>query len=54
MPSDEGKKEFISRIADHRTNKTGTGASIFAKEMSDFGKYLFASFKDGSNILGHL
>ena len=54
LPSDEDKKEFVCRVNDHRANKSGTGASIAGRELPDFGKYLFASFKDGSNILGHL
>lgn len=31
LPSDEGKKEFVGRIMDHRKTKSGTGASIFIK-----------------------
>lgn len=54
MPSDEGKKEFTSRVTDQRKNKNNTGASVFAKDLPNIGKYLFASFKDGYNIVGRL
>jgi hypothetical protein len=54
LPSDEDKKEFVCKINDHRANKSGTGASVVGRDLPDLGKYLFASFKDGSNILGHL
>jgi len=54
MPSDEGKKEFTGKITDQRKNKNNTGASIHIKEIPQVGKILFASFKDGSNIIGPL
>lgn len=44
----------MCRVNDSRANKSGTGASIVGKDLPELGKYLFASFKDGSNILGHL
>ena len=54
LPSDEDKKEFVCKVNDHRVNKSGTGASVVGKDLPELGKYLFASFKDGSNILGRL
>lgn len=54
LASDEDKKEFVGKITDSRANKTGVGVSMAAKDLADFGKYLFAAFKDGSNILGRL
>jgi hypothetical protein len=54
LPSDEGKKEFTGRIIDHRKSKNSTGVSVFVKDLPDMGKQLFASFKDGYNILGRL
>lgn len=54
LPSDEGKKEFISRVNDPRKTKNSTGASVYVKEVPEIGKQLFASFKDGYNILGRL
>ena len=54
LPSDQDRKEFVCKVNDSRTNKSGTGASIVGRDLPQMGKYLFASFKDGSNILGHL
>ena len=54
LPSDEGRKEFTGRVQDQRKTKSGTGASVLVKELPDMGKFLFASFKDGYNILGRL
>ena len=41
-------------MADQRKTKSSTGASVFVKDLPDLGKLLFASFKDGYNILGRL
>lgn len=39
---------------DQRKTKNSTGASVYVKDLPDVGKMLFASFKDGYNILGRL
>ena len=54
LPSDEGRKEFTGRVQDQRKSKNGTGASVLVKELAGMGKFLFASFKDGYNILGRV
>ena len=41
-------------MTDQRKTKNSTGASVYVKDLPDVGKMLFASFKDGYNILGRL